>query len=63
MVVMNDEKENGDDGNWMNEEDQNASKPLMDSNCFHVDVQKWGHHEKTGVLEKRSSWCKNGKLP
>ncbi len=40
MVVMNDEKENGDDGNWMNEEDQNASKPLMDSNCFHVDVQK-----------------------
>jgi hypothetical protein len=30
----------GDNGIWMNEKYQNASNPLVDSNCFHVDVEE-----------------------
>jgi hypothetical protein len=36
--TMKDEREDGDNGIWMNEEDQNASNPLVHNNCFHVDV-------------------------
>ncbi len=28
----------GYDGIWMNEEDNNTFGPLMDVNCFHVDI-------------------------
>jgi hypothetical protein len=54
MAKMKDDKENGDDGIWMNEKDHNASKPLMDSNCFHMDIHECNHHEKMGCLKKQT---------
>jgi hypothetical protein len=36
--TMTDVGEDGDDGIWMNEEEQSASKPLTYNNCFHVDI-------------------------
>jgi hypothetical protein len=39
----------------MNEEDHSASNPLVDNNCFHVDVQEWSHHEVSGVLEEKGN--------
>jgi hypothetical protein len=53
--MMKYEREDGDNGIWMNEEDKNASNPLVDSNCFHADVEEWGHHEMNGVLEKKKA--------
>jgi len=50
--MMMDEGKDGDDGIWMNEEDQSAFEPLMNNNCFHVDIQEHDHHEMNGVLEK-----------
>jgi hypothetical protein len=38
VTMMKDERQNGDDGNWMNEENKSASEPLMENNCFHVDI-------------------------
>ncbi len=46
-----DEAEDGDDDIWMNEENQSAFEPLMNNNCFHVDIQEQGHHEMNGVLK------------
>jgi hypothetical protein len=40
VKTMKNEKEDGDNGIWMNEEDHSASNPLVDNNCFHVDVQE-----------------------
>jgi hypothetical protein len=37
LQMMKDEGD-GDDDIWMSKEDQNASKPLIKSNYFHVDV-------------------------
>jgi hypothetical protein len=36
----------GDDNIWMSKKDQNASKSLIKSNYFHMDVQEQGHHER-----------------
>jgi len=37
---------------WMKEEDQIASGPLANYNCFHVDIHEKGHREINVVLEK-----------
>jgi hypothetical protein len=50
--TMTNEGEDGDDGIWMNAENQNAFEPLTNNNCFHVDIQEQGHHEMNEVLEK-----------
>ncbi len=50
--MMKDERKDGDDGIWMNGEYQSAIEPLMDSNCFHADVQEQGHHERNEVFEQ-----------
>ncbi len=50
--TLTDEGEDGDDGIWMNGEDQSAYEPLTNNNYFHVDIQEQGHHEMNGVLEK-----------
>ncbi len=55
VKTMKNEKEDGDNGIWMNEEDHSASNPLVDNNCFHVDVQEWSHHEVSGVLEEKGN--------
>jgi len=52
VVMMKNEGKNGDDGNWMNEEDKSAFDALMENNCFHVDVQEQGHHERNGEVEE-----------
>jgi hypothetical protein len=52
LDMMMDERVGGYDGIWMNEEDQSASKLLIDSNYFYVDVQEQNHHEMNMVLEK-----------
>jgi hypothetical protein len=36
--MMKDEREDGNNFIWMNEEDHSASNPLVDNNCFHMDV-------------------------
>jgi hypothetical protein len=36
----------------MNEKDNNAFGPLMNINCFHVDVQEMIQQELNGVFEK-----------
>jgi hypothetical protein len=36
--TLTNEGEDGDNGIWMNEEDQNAYEPLIDNNYFHVDI-------------------------
>jgi hypothetical protein len=38
--MMKDEREDGDNGIWMNEEDWNPSNPLVIVTCFHVDVEE-----------------------
>ncbi len=38
--MMKDEREDGDNGIWMNEENQNPSNPLVIITCFHVDVKE-----------------------
>jgi hypothetical protein len=38
--MMKDERENGNNFIWMNEKDHSASNPLVDNNCFQVDVQE-----------------------
>lgn len=38
VEMMKDEGEDGDDGIWINEEDQNAFEALIDNNCIHVEV-------------------------
>jgi hypothetical protein len=38
--MMKDEREDGDNGIWMNEENQNPSNSLVIVTCFHVDVEK-----------------------
>jgi hypothetical protein len=40
VAMMKDERQNGDDGNWMNEKNKNASKPLMENNYFHMDIHE-----------------------
>jgi hypothetical protein len=42
----------GYDAIWMKEEDQIASRPVTNYNCFHVDIHEKGHHEINGVLER-----------
>ncbi len=49
--MMKDEGD-GDDDIWMSKEDQNASKPLIKSNYFHVDVQEQGHHERNKARDQ-----------
>lgn len=49
---MKDKWTSGYNGIWMNEEDNNTSGPLMEVNCFHVDVHEKNHHELNGMLEK-----------
>lgn len=55
---MKDEGQNGDDGNWMNEEDKSASEPLMENNYFHMDVQEQSHHERNGEVEENEQLMK-----
>jgi hypothetical protein len=38
VEMMKDEGEDGDDGIWINEEDHNASKALIDNNCIHMEI-------------------------
>jgi hypothetical protein len=38
VEMMKDEGEDGDDGIWINEEDQNASETLIDNYCICVKV-------------------------
>jgi hypothetical protein len=52
VAMMKDEAQIGDDGNWMDEEYKSASDALMENNCFHMDVQEQGHHERNGEVEK-----------
>ncbi len=40
----------GYDDIWMNEEDKNASKPLMNNNYFHVDEHEKSHYEMNRVF-------------
>jgi hypothetical protein len=47
----------------MNEENQNPSNSLVIVTCFHVDVEKWGHHEMNGVLEKNGQLMQKNGLP
>ncbi len=49
---MKDEWASGYDDIWMNEEEKNAYGPLMDNNCFNVDIHEQNHHEMNKVLEK-----------
>jgi hypothetical protein len=36
--TLTNEGEDGDDGIWMNGEDQSAYEPLTNNNYFHVDI-------------------------
>ncbi len=43
---------------WMKEEDQSASRPLINNNFFHMDVQERSHHEMNMVSKKTTSNAK-----
>ncbi len=62
VEMMKDEEGDGDDDIWMNNEDQSAFAPLIQSNCFHVDIQEQGHHERNGVHEQDKQFMKNQRV-